>query len=984
MLRAVYFIIFVSCAYGQLMRDDGPSEQFQKSAAFYGLQVQRTGQLRTFDAIWNQLIVIQLPRASDYQQITEELHTYCLMMDAESYLPLDIHTNMTINQKVDEIRKTTGALQKSCRSFERTMKTKLTSMLNSAFKESLPNPSITRDSTVDLLTGNLDRNYEFSAQDIHELLRNKRPNGLLSDTMDSPINMQTASSIDEATTQFLSQTESILSSLTPVTTGAVTSSAETTTDIPQNDISDTNTRVEKVITNSNSFDDLLGKEVSRHRRFIISGLVIACVSLLSVSVGAYGMSLKNTEKIKQLETNVHRLVNLEISQDQENKILRDELISLTNMNEHRFNFSGNTLKSLLQIQKTNRAHIYESWSLLKNLSHADAVSNTVMLHLAEQIELTQKVTGILDSVRRRIRDFEVAMVSLLNQQMSTYLVSYSKMRSILFKIKETLPKSYQLAIPMTDLHLYYYFKLSSFVRVEDKLVLRLVVPLSVNRGFVTPDILFTPIYNSFPIPKQWDSKGTQGFVRMFSHSNDLWLFSQGRFRSQVSVKHLSCHDVGEYKDCIRFLPSSETPPSRCQALIWNEDFNPEHLFPSSSSAPCSTYTVDRETYNPIRISETTYILHGSSFLRYTMECIGEKPVILDIGEETAMTTVEVGEGCILRQGEKTYPGSVVSKYFNASISFFQQPPVLTLPTNATRRRLYSVSPVPHAEVNLTNVKYEPVQDFNRPVQDIVRRLKRQAQSIEERIEEVNVTLASSFHPTSSLGLLKSIQKFTFDILVICLALVSLRRANWITFSAPTVILLADTASATFVDSAIATFITDSVTVQYYDNIFSIILLVVLGYFILSLCLKNVFNRVYISGHRGTLRTISTRFLVQISFDLRCDCLCHTNMETFTLLYPLRIKAEKLAEKGIVQFYVLNEHMSWVVKNGIFQLSERVLFKGIDRNGDIVCELSDTVAFSLDSLTWRSARANSIKKAVWGNCTVKAFRNPKQAIDDQTM
>ena len=85
----------------------------------------------------------------------------------------------------------------------------------------------------------------------------------------------------------------------------------------------------------------------------------------------------------ELEEKAHRLISLEKAQDEENSMLRNDLIGLTTMNEKRFNFTGNSLSGFLHVQRINRAHLMETWSLLKNLSHADAASNTVLLHLQE-------------------------------------------------------------------------------------------------------------------------------------------------------------------------------------------------------------------------------------------------------------------------------------------------------------------------------------------------------------------------------------------------------------------------------------------------------------------------------------------------------------------------------------------------------------------------------------------------------------------------
>ena len=174
------------------------------------------------------------------------------------------------------------------------------------------------------------------------------------------------------------------------------------------------------------------------------------------------------------------------------------------------------------------------------------------------------------------------------------------------------------------------------------------------------------------------------------------------------------------------------------------------------------------------------------------------------------------------------------------------------------------------------------------------------------------------------------------------------------------------------------------TVQLWDNIFAIILLMVMIYFVLAVIFKNVFNRVYLSNHRGTLRSADTLYLVAINFKLNRDCLCYSSVESFTLLYPLRVKQQRLIDQSIIDFYVLNEQQSWFIKNNQFSLAERVLCKGTNTAGEVKYEYSAAIAFSLDSIIWNTSRENMIKSACYGDCTVRIVRNPKSANEESKM
>ena len=73
----------------QLMRDEGPTEEYQQKSAFYGIQYTKFGQLRTFDAAWNQILIINLPTFADYAPLLQELRTYCYMMTDTNFGPVD-------------------------------------------------------------------------------------------------------------------------------------------------------------------------------------------------------------------------------------------------------------------------------------------------------------------------------------------------------------------------------------------------------------------------------------------------------------------------------------------------------------------------------------------------------------------------------------------------------------------------------------------------------------------------------------------------------------------------------------------------------------------------------------------------------------------------------------------------------------------------------------------------------------------------------
>ena len=514
-----------------------------------------------------------------------------------------------------------------------------------------------------------------------------------------------------------------------------------------------------ILRQTNRLDNADHNQVhSRDKRFLFTTLGLACVALLSASFGAWGVSLHNAKKIRQLESQVSNLINIQRDQDTGSSLVTESLLGLTEVNENRFSNGSAQLDRVLRLQKINSAHINENYSLLKSLSKADAISNTIMLHMVEQIDLIQKTTAILNSARRKIRDFETGLISLLNNQMSTYFLPYAKLRKLLYQIRDKLPTEYQLAISDNDIHLYYTFRLTSFARTANKLVLRMIVPLSVNRGVVMPEAMYQPIYNTVPVPRKFDFRGEQDFVKIYSPDKEPWIFSGSSFSSQVSMQQLSCHEIGPFRDCIRFRPLVSLPVDRCSKLIWQGQFDADVLF-AKGNPPCKTYLVDKSTYHPIRLSDSLYVIHGSSFLRYRVQCPGKKLDILEVGPDTMMSKVELDDGCILIvDNDKIYPGPIVSRQFNVSYDFLEGRASFELPTEGNRIRLPSIVPFPLSSFNSSKIELKQVNSQS-PVEIIINRLRRELNQTNNRIEKYDSTFAAAYTPTVFSGLLKIVEEF---------------------------------------------------------------------------------------------------------------------------------------------------------------------------------------------------------------------------------
>lgn len=985
------FSIFILTARGQIPKDEGPSEAFQKSSAFYGLQLTKFGTLRTFDTLWSQIILINLPRYSDYEPLLNELKAYCFSLNEDSFGPVDIITGKRVNVPEAAIA-AHGQLIKACRGFERTMQNTVKNLLHSAFSETLSNARAPNDAIVDLITSKTERDYKLDVRtldvsqlDIHRQhqVRNMSMMNIPSTTRRPLLNVTASHDVKNMTEENVTASVTTDKQSEMLSTGATSPSAPLVpTPSPLASSYDEVLKIANQLNGINNDEPVL----KRDKRFLITGIALACVSLLSASFGAWGISLQNSRKIQELESHVARLVDVNTNQDKGDLILVDSMIGLTADAETKYNQSGTAIEQIMKLQRINSAHIRENHGLLKNLSRADTISNSIMLHMIEQLDMTNKVTQILNSARRRIRDYETGLISLLNSQMSTYFLPYSKLRRILFNVKQSLPRELQLAISPADISLYYYHRLTTFAKHDNTLVLRLVIPLSINKGYISPEQMYQPIYHSVPQPRIFDPNGEQNFYRLYSPDNEPWLYSKDRFVAQVSMKQLSCHELGPLRDCIRFRPTITLPVTKCTQKIWANEFSPAVLF-DKADPYCFTYQQDVSTYHPIRIKDNLYLIHGSSFLSYRRSCPGKEDDILDVGSDTAMSPVELDEGCVLIvkgavDEERVYPGPIISRQFNVSYSFFEGTSKFQAPTAENRIRLSAISPVPLVKVNTSNVDFRIIKQSSK-VDTIVNRLKRQAVEIEERISQYNTTFKSSYKPTILSGLLRIIENFVFDMLVILLLIASFRNGRMMFFTSPTIIF-ANTAAASFIDPFVELFDTSAFSIEYYEEILTMIKLLFLALLLLIFIFRNMFNRIYHLNHRGQLRSVvKNKFVMKIEFTIERNCICYAIKEQYTILCPANIREDKIMSRNIKLFYSLNSQHGWKLKRGQFSLPEKVTVKGLNGDMDVKYTHFVPICFDINSVVWATAGKKLLRFENSGNCSVEIIKNPNDGTRPET-
>lgn len=966
LLLILFLTTFHTLSNALALADDLPVD-YHTNASLYGLQVVRRGELLTFASYWSELIIINLPEQSEYERFLTSINTYCQTMNAAKYevyediVPTDVHGR---EQRAEKIRQ---IISQRCKTVKDDITKTVRDLIQATFRFSLPEPPAADTRPIPMIT-NYDT-FKFDGTDEDESVPRTPPFSSLSvdgrngstvvrdERVSTGMPFSSSTPIPSSTTQ--ADTSFIeLSSLGPNSTFELES--QDAVEYHNGDIAKSNGTM-------------------RNKREIITLSVIAVsavAALFATSAAGVAMAMHNRDKITELEDKVKKLVEISENQDIEATNIREWLMGATRYSSEKFNETGNTLNGLLKLQKLFSDSINDTANSLRDYSLGDSLSNSLFLNLHEEADFLNRVSSVLESVRRVTKNYELGILSLQNNQLSPSFVNHANLKRILYKVRDALPKGYHLALGMGRLEEYYFYKLVTHTKADNQLYMRLVIPLSTD-GVSIPTSLFTPVFSVVPLPKLYQKQlkltSSKNFYRI-SERELLWECRKDRFTEVIDRSHLNCQEVGYYLKCTRYRPTPRIIPSQCTKLLMEGKFDPNEIF-SSKERACRPVMMDPEEYTPIRLQEDEFVIHGSEHLRFR-KVLDNRSESIDIDELTPMKLVRLGNGEQLEVNGNLLPAPIFQAGSKVTLNMSSgvRDIIFTSPEN--RVPLPAPTTLILQSYQLNQVDFRPI-DTSFP-EAMYQKLAADNEKVRERIDSYNKTFIFDSMAVRSSVIEKIILKHLQTVLILLVAIYSYKSRNFLVFTSTFFAVIQNEVQAMTIDTApknIVSFVSLWSSLPHPDWEV-VIQIALLSFIIFNVVFKNVHNKVMLHKVSGYVINKQAEFNVSLTFTIEVETPCYLLHETINVKYPLTAQTSALDERTIRCESETNQSNFKINRHGFFTLSDPFYTFGLSERGTVTFALIPfDIAFDLNNVSWIGNRPLTIEHRRGGSCSILVTRNP---------
>lgn len=967
----LFLTIFHTQSNALALADDLPVD-YHTNASLYGLQVVRRGELLTFASYWSELIIINLPEQSEYERFLTSINSYCQTMNTAKYevyeniVPIDIAGK---ERRAERIRQ---LISQRCMTVKDDITKTVRDLIQATFRFSLPEPPPADTKPIPMITNFDTFKFDGTDEDQDESIHRSPPFSSLSTD-----GRNESASVTGRNVSVVSTETSIHSSTFPSTTTV----REDTTFAELSSLGPNSTfEIEShdSVEYQNS-DIAQTSNTMRKKREIITLSVIAVsaiTALFATSAAGVAMAIHNREKISDLEDKVKRLVAISENQDIEATNIREWLMGSTRYSSEKFNETGNTLNGLLKLQKLFSDSINDTARSLRDYSLGDSLSNSLFLNLHEESDFLNRVSSVLESVRRVTKNYELGILSLQNNQLSPSFVNHANLKKILYKVRDALPQGYHLALGMGKLEDYYFYKLVTHTKAGNQLFMRLVIPLSTD-GVSIPTSLFTPVFSVVPLPKLYQKQlkltSNKNFYRI-SERELLWECRKDKFTEVIDRTHLNCQEYGYYMKCTRYQPTPKIIPSPCIKLLMEGRFDPNEIFSSKGKA-CRPVMMDSEEYSPIRIQEDEFIIHGSEHLRFR-KVLGNKSQSIDIDELTPMKLVRLGNGEQLEVNGNLLPAPIFQAGSKVTLNMSSGIRDIIFTSAENRVPLPSPTALILQSYELNEVDFKPI-DTSFP-EAMYQKLAEDNERVRERIESYNKTFKFDSLARKSSVLEQTILKHLQTVLIFLVAIHSYKNRNFLVFTSTYFAVIQSEVSAMTIDTTpgkIVSFMSLWTSLPHPD--WEIVLqIALLSFIIFNTIFKNIHNKVILHKANGYVMNMRAEFNVSLTYTVDLDTPCYRLQETINIKYPLNAQTSAVDVRTIRCEAETNQSNFKINHHGFFTLSDPFYTFGLSETGQVTFALMPfDVAFDLNNVSWRGNKPFTIDQRQGGSCTILVTRNP---------
>jgi hypothetical protein len=312
------------------------------------------------------------------------------------------------------------------------------------------------------------------------------------------------------------------------------------------------------------------------------------------------------------------------------------LTKISQENTEKVNKALTEIATHINFLENNFKLVFENYY---NLSTVFSVYNNMERKLNEALISALISLYNLSLYSHSVEDIEESLIQLRRGILPSNLVTPEDLKSILNKVKMNVSPLYELGISADHLDFYYILPLIKFSLIPNGLMLRLSIPLQTINTNTQFNIL-KPIASPIPCNElycQWYGRlsTTETFITL-ALKDRSWISDRDNINllGEIDLSTFSCITISGDVLCYTMDPSLKQTVSACTRSLWYWDNSNVKKF-------CQFELSLKEQYQPIRITEDTWVLHKDIIPNYDIICenFGSKGrTLVDWAEEVTVDT----------------------------------------------------------------------------------------------------------------------------------------------------------------------------------------------------------------------------------------------------------------------------------------------------------------------------------------------------------
>jgi hypothetical protein len=689
----------------------------------------------------------------------------------------------------------------------------------------------------------------------------------------------------------------------------------------------------------------------RKKRVPIALAIVGLVSGISALVAgsALGVGTWNRVSINALENQVKDLVEHSLLVGNKIRTVDAMMMGLNEIDFEMVHDADTSIKALHTVFKEQLRMVSR---YIRQMKENSFMTHTAILHLIEQLELSDKTGRILNTIQRKIMEYEIAINHMKGGFLPSQLVPYSRLRNILSTIQTRLAHSnspFSLGFSLTnEIESYYRLKLTTFTFVEQRLIIHISIPLKLKESS-HPLLLFQPVYHPFPTPDYVGFESAAArvpFVKL-SERTDFYVYKNGELTTVSDRNRMNCISIGEQHQCITFFSHPGNGRTRCIQAIYDGHWQ---VIPDM----CLLDSANQQQYTPISLHNGSFVVHLDKALVYKSKCDDHAEEFIHL--TTDITVISLGEGCTLTVNNNgVAPFHTIGGSYNFTYQLVGPPSKFT---NIPEDKII-LYPMHEIETNLTSME-APIgintgrmKEFASKLQQHVREFDVQSKEWEYKARQMIGEMTGETSRTGRQTLSRFVN-LAYDVLMILFLCIALKRRLLVLVPPPIVRIYTNPVEgASVTDMAPDIPLMPSVNSEWISLGLALpIMKILLVFVVISFFYwRQKVVPIILSSHTGIPFNTDhkSRFYLCVAFVLQRRSWGGRRHQLITIYVPLKrpfssttVQAITLRQKYL---YHYDHRMNMIT------ITEPVKIRGLDGDGYYETSGVERVQFDLDNISW---------------------------------